>query len=169
MGLLPTAVNQSQDDEMNGEQMSTIFAFSKTCVAFGRDIFPPSHTRSRHPEGLYVINSTGVLSEFSLETLGVKQHNRVTDDSPVSIHANPMRRWPLQRQRSWAEIRAPLSIDSPLVLAAKCLTTRSNSTAELLKNKLESKRQRTASMSSRLAQDERKNKTKHSPRSRHSR
>jgi len=165
MGLIPTGTNQ-EVEELNGEQMSTIFAFSKTCVAFGRDIFHISNGRMRHPEGLYVINHTGVLSEYSLETSGIKQHNRITDDSPIEVQTQPLRQWPLQRQRNWAEVRAPLSIDSPLVLAAASLSTGS---ADALRSRLESKRQRTASMSSRLAQDERRAYKNNSPRSRHSR
>lgn len=166
MGLIPSGIVSQEVEELNGEQMSTIFAFSKTCVAFGRDIFHTNNTRMRHPEGLYVINHTGILSEFSLDTSGIKQHSRVTDDSPIDVQAQPLRQWPLQRQRNWSEVRAPLSLDSPLVLAATSLSTGS---ADALRCRLESKRQRTASMSSRLAQDERRSKTNNSPRSRHSR
>ena len=165
MGLIPQGTNSPDMEELNGEQVSTIFAFSKTCVAFGRDIFQSPNSRTRHPEGLYVISHSGILSEYSLDTCGVRQHNRVTDDSPIDVQAQPLRQWPLQRQRNWSEVRAPLSVDSPLVLAATSLTTGS---AEALRSRLESKRQRTASMSSRLAQDERKFKN-NSPRSRHSR
>ena len=73
-----------QSDDGSGEQLSLIFAFSKTCVAFARDIFP-HRTRNRQPEGLYVISHAGVLSEYALEASGVKQHNRVTDDSPIDV------------------------------------------------------------------------------------
>ena len=73
-----------QSDDSSGEQLSSIFAFSKTCVAFARDIFP-HRSRDWRPEGLYVISNAGVLSEYALETSGVKQHNRVTDDSPIDV------------------------------------------------------------------------------------
>lgn len=165
LGLLPSGAMADQSDDSSGEQLSSIFAFSKTCVAFARDIFP-HRSRDWRPEGLYVISNAGVLSEYALETSGVKQHNRVTDDSPIDVMAQPLRQWPLQRQRSWVEIRAPLSMESPLLLAASCLGSGS---AEILKAKLESKRQRTSSMSSRRAQDEqRRMRNNNSPRSRHS-
>ena len=80
MGLIPAASSYESDQSEAAEQMSTIFAFNKTCVSFSREIL--QHTsRGPHPEGLYVINGQGVLSEFTLQVQGVKINGRLNDQS----------------------------------------------------------------------------------------
>ena len=61
--------------------------------------------------------------------------------------ANSIRQWNLQRMRNNLEVKVPLAQTNSLLLATAAVTTGCGNN---LKAKFESKRQRTASMSSRL-------------------
>lgn len=161
-GLLPPGINI----ENNEETVEAVFGFNKTTVAFGRDIIT-LNSRQTSPECLYVLNQYGKLSEFSLETSAAKTHQRVTDQTPLEVLANPIRQWNLQRMRNCPELKVPLTRTNALLLASEAVTTGNGSTLKAL---FESRRQRTASMSSRLAEEKRKSRLggSNSPRSRHS-
>jgi len=162
MGLIPATSNYEADE--TSEQISTIFAFNKTCVSFSREIL--QHTsRGPHPEGLYVINGQGILSEFTLQVEGVKINGRLNDQSTIEVVAKPSRQWNLQRQRSWNESSCPLSQNSPLILASDVIGT---SSGHLLRAELETKRSRTTSMSTKRARDDRSDRFDSLPRSRQS-
>jgi len=162
-GLLPPGINIENSEET----VEAVFGFNKTTVSFGRDIIA-LNSRQSNPECLYMLNQYGKLSEFSLETSAPKSHHRVTDSTPLEVLANPIRQWNLQRMRNCPEIKMPLQRTNALLLASDAVTTGNGATLKAL---FESRRQRTASMSSRLAEEKRKSRlggSGSSPRSRHS-
>lgn len=163
LGLLPPGIAI----ETNEDTADAVFGYNKTAVAFGRDIITQNSRNQPSPECLYVFNQYGKLSEFSLDARGAKQHTRITDESPLEVTANSIRQWNLQRMRNNPEVKVPLAQTNSLLLATAAVTTGCGNN---LKAKFESKRQRTASMSSRLAADERRKRMScnNSPRSRHS-
>ena len=114
MGLIPAASSYESDQSEAAEQMSTIFAFNKTCVSFSREIL--QHTsRGPHPEGLYVINGQGVLSEFTLQVQGVKINGRLNDQSVNTAPSAPQL-WAILVHRGRGKTIAPVESSAPAQL-----------------------------------------------------